>query len=68
LEGVELKTLVEEIIEEVTDELVDGYAPKEARPDAWRVRLSHQGRDARCLELFFPSAPAARLRQELRQL
>jgi preprotein translocase subunit SecA len=37
LEGVELKGLVEEIIEEVADELAATYAPKEARPEAWDI-------------------------------
>ncbi|MBI3319437.1 MAG: preprotein translocase subunit SecA, partial [Candidatus Omnitrophica bacterium] len=35
LEGVELSALVEEMIDEVAEELVTTYAPKEARPDAW---------------------------------
>jgi len=37
LEGVELKALVEEIIEEVAEELVATYAPNEAHPEAWDV-------------------------------
>ncbi len=35
LDGVGLDTLVGEIAEEVADELVTSYAPKESRPDAW---------------------------------
>ncbi|MBI3324489.1 MAG: preprotein translocase subunit SecA [Candidatus Omnitrophica bacterium] len=35
LEGVELKKLVEDIIEEVAEEFVETYAPKEGRQDAW---------------------------------
>ncbi len=35
LEGVELKPLVEEIIEDVADDLRQTVAPQETRPDAW---------------------------------
>ncbi|HBQ38568.1 MAG TPA: hypothetical protein DD714_06250 [Candidatus Omnitrophica bacterium] len=35
LEGIDLKGLVDGIIEELAEELVETYAPKDARPDAW---------------------------------
>ncbi len=35
LEGIDLKGLVGGIIEEIAEELIEVYAPKEAQPDAW---------------------------------
>jgi len=35
LEGVDLKGLIEEMIEEIADDLIEVAAPKDARPEAW---------------------------------
>ena len=37
LEGVDLVTFIEQIIDEVADELVSAYAPAQARAEAWDV-------------------------------
>ncbi len=54
LEGVELKRLVEDIVAEVAEELVEVYAPKEQRSDAWDLESLR----AICARQFGVEVPA----------